>query len=146
VSRLDEKELLELIKNDENVELECKKSEKELPNDLWKTYSAFANTNGGIVLLGVEQKGYNFFVKGVEEPSKILRDFWSIINNINKISANILRDDDVEVVNVDGKNIVKIFVPRAHRRQRPIYLGANPIVGTYKRNYGQPTYNCKRYS
>lgn len=138
---MNEKELLELINNDENAELECKKSEKDLPNDLWKTYSAFANTNGGIILLGIEQKGYNFFVKGVQEPSKILRNFWSVINNINKISLNILRDDDVEVINIDNKKVIKIYVPRAHRRERPIYLGSNPITGTYRRNY-DGDYKC----
>ncbi|MHC6178538.1 RNA-binding domain-containing protein [Clostridium sp. JNZ X4-2] len=138
---MNEKELLELIQDDENAELECKKSEKNLPNDLWKTYSAFANTNGGIILLGIEQKGYNFFVRGVQEVGKILRDFWSIINNINKISSNILRDSDAEVIEVDGKKVIKIFIPRAHRRQRPIYLGSNPITGTYRRNY-DGDYKC----
>ena len=138
---MNEKELLELIQDDESAGLECKKSEKNLPNDLWKTYSAFANTNGGIILLGIEQKGYNFFVKGVQEVGKILRDFWSIINNINKISSNILRDSDAEVIEVDGKKVIKIFIPRAHRRQRPIYLGSNPITGTYRRNY-DGDYKC----
>ncbi|OAA85395.1 RNA-binding domain-containing protein [Clostridium coskatii] len=138
---MNEKELLELIQDDENAELECKKSEKNLPNDLWKTYSAFANTNGGIILLGIEQKGYNFFVRGVQEVGKILRDFWSIINNINKISSNILRDSDAEVIEVDEKKVIKIFIPRAHRRQRPIYLGSNPIIGTYRRNY-DGDYKC----
>ena len=57
---MNELELIELIKNDENVELECKKSTDDVPNDLWKTYSAFANTNGGTILLGVEQKSYEF--------------------------------------------------------------------------------------
>lgn len=138
---MNEKELLELIQNDENAELECKKSEKNLPKDLWKTYSAFANTNGGIILLGIEQKGYNFFVRGVQEVGKILREFWSIINNINKISLNILRDSDAEVIEMDGKKVIKIFIPRAHRRQRPIYLGSNPIIGTYRRNY-DGDYKC----
>ncbi|WP_411678964.1 helix-turn-helix domain-containing protein [Clostridium thailandense] len=92
-------------------------------------------------MLGIEQKGYNFFVKGVNEVSKILRDFWSVINNINKVSSNILRDDDVEVINISGKDVIKIYIPRAHRRQKPIYLGQNPIVGTYRRNfYGD--YRC----
>src|ERR1035438_5387732 len=27
------------------------------------------------------------------------------------------------------------WVPRANRRQRPVYVGQNPINGTYRRNY-----------
>lgn len=32
----------------ERVSLECKKATKGVPNSLWDTYSAFANTYGGI--------------------------------------------------------------------------------------------------
>ncbi|WP_440056250.1 AlbA family DNA-binding domain-containing protein [Pseudoalteromonas sp. T1lg65] len=45
----------------EGNELECKKSKKDLPKDFWETYSAFANTNGGTVLLGVEELGDGTF-------------------------------------------------------------------------------------
>ncbi|MFY7999284.1 MAG: helix-turn-helix domain-containing protein [Candidatus Kapaibacteriota bacterium] len=35
----------------------------EVPKDFWETYSAFANTNGGTVLLGIqENKDYSFNV------------------------------------------------------------------------------------
>lgn len=40
-------------KDGERVTLECKKAQNGVPNSLWETYSAFANTNGGILLLGV---------------------------------------------------------------------------------------------
>ena len=35
----------------ERVTLECKKATKGVPTSLWDTYSAFANTYGGIILL-----------------------------------------------------------------------------------------------
>ena len=45
----------------ESVELECKAAQGrdgrgELPDDFWKTYSAMANTEGGVILLGVQEK------------------------------------------------------------------------------------------
>lgn len=45
----------------ESVDLECKlaagrNGKGQLPTDFWPTYSAFANTHGGIVLLGLRKK------------------------------------------------------------------------------------------
>ena len=44
----------------ESAELECKLAggrdgKGALPKDFWATYSAFANTHGGLVLLGSER-------------------------------------------------------------------------------------------
>ena len=42
-----------LLSKGERVTLECKKATNSVPNSLWDTYSAFANTYGGTILLGV---------------------------------------------------------------------------------------------
>jgi ATP-dependent DNA helicase RecG len=36
------------------VTLECKRAKAEVPKSVWATYSAFANTIDGLILLGVD--------------------------------------------------------------------------------------------
>ncbi len=48
------KEIIEMLQNGECVTLECKRAKSEVPKSVWKTYSAFANTIGGVIMLGIE--------------------------------------------------------------------------------------------
>ena len=39
--------------NSENCMVECKEASNLIPKSMWETYSAFANTSGGCIFLGV---------------------------------------------------------------------------------------------
>lgn len=126
----------------ENNRIEAKKARGGLPHSIWETYSAFANTLGGVILLGVvEDDNKQLEAVGVPDPDQLVKDFWKIVNNVSKVSVNILSTSDVSVESVDGKSIVVINVPRAQRADRPVYLLDNPLRESYRRN-GEGDYRC----
>ena len=136
----------ELLKFGEHLALECKKAEKGLPKSVWETYSSFANTSGGTILLGIkenmseEEFANRFTVGGVENPERIISDFWNTINS-EKVNVNLLVDDDVYQVEYDGKIIIVINVPQASYKSKPVYINGNLLKGSYKRNH-EGDYHC----
>ncbi len=126
----------------ENNRIEAKKAIGGLPHSIWETYSAFANTLGGIILLGVEEyPDKSFHPVKLPDPEQLVEDFWELVQNPKKASVNILSADDVTVEEAEGRQIVAIRVPRAPRALRPIYVEGNPLTGTYRRN-GEGDYRC----
>lgn len=137
-----EQELLKLLDMGEHSELECKLAKGGLPKDVWETYSAFANTKGGIILLGIEENNGVFSpVKGVDVV-KLQKAFWDHINS-KQVSVNILQNDDVQPIKINEYNILKITVPRALRQQKPVSVNENPYIGTYRRNF-EGDYRCSK--
>ena len=137
----------ELLQQHEEYDLEMKAAQGrdgrgELPNALWSTYSAMANTAGGTILLGIEE--YNageFRVLGLQDIAKVRKVFWDNVNNTQIVNINLLLAQDVMELEQEGKRVLCIRDPRATRLQRPVYLGANPLTGTYRRNY-EGDYKC----
>ena len=70
-------------------------------------HSSFANTDGGIILFGVEEhlkenefdKRFSFV--SIINPDQRLKDFWNTVNS-EKVSSNILVDADVGTCAVNG--------------------------------------------
>ena len=125
----------------ENNRIEAKKALGGLPKSIWETYSAFANTLGGVILLGViETADKTFDSVNLPDPDSLIREFWCIINDPLKVSVNILAGKDVYVEEVDGDRIIVIKVPRADRADKPVYVD-NDIRNTYRRS-GEGDYRC----
>lgn len=116
----------------ESDDLEFKSARGGLPLSLWETYSAMANSSGGVILLGVEDHGG---VSGIEHPARLKKALWDTVNNRGKVGINLLSADDVQEVTHPEGVILAIRVPRAGRYQRPVFLGQNPLTGTFRRNH-----------
>lgn len=136
--------LEELLKLPEGKSIEYKKAKNELPKSFWETYSAFANSDGGVVILGVDEK--NNKVTGVENPLKIRDDLFNTLNNQQKVSKNLLSDDDVKIIQPEeNKQVVFIFIPEAPYADKPIYLN-NTLTDAYERlGEGDRKLSPKRY-
>ena len=135
-------DLLNIEKYKENNQIEAKKATGGLPESIWETYSAFANTSGGVILLGVEEyPDKSLHPVDLPDPEWLVMDFWDNIENPSKVSLNILNEKDVTIHNIHGSHIIVINVPEALPKQKPIYIGDNIISGTYRRD-GDGDYRC----
>lgn len=119
---MDVNKLLE-IKEGSNMEL--KKAKNQVPKSFWETYSAFANTDGGIVIFGIDEKSQE--VTGVTDAYKLRDYLFNILNNPSKVSANIISNKDIKIMELEnGLKILIINVPEAPYNLKPIYLNGNP--------------------
>lgn len=135
-------DLNNIMRYHENNRIEAKKAAGGFPHSLWETYSAFANTIGGLILLGVEEsRDKALTVTGVPDPAGYQATFWETIRDPARVSVNILSPEDVAVHTIDGKAVMVIHVPRADRKQRPVYIGESPFSGAYRRD-GEGDYHC----
>ena len=132
-----------LIRSGETDEVEFKRGRGGVPGSFWESYSAFANTDGGVIVLGVKEENGVREIEGIDNVDKILAGVWNAANNREKVSANVLANRQVYPVDVGGKKLVVVEVPRAARVDRPVYVGADVFKGTFRRN-GEGDYHCSR--
>ncbi|MEI8271567.1 MAG: RNA-binding domain-containing protein [Paludibacter sp.] len=129
----------------ESDEIEYKSAKGGFPDEFWKTYSAFANTKGGIIVLGVKEQKNELIFEGLP-PNKIntyKKAFWDAANNLQKVSINLLSNNDVIEIDFEGNPYLVFRIPVASRVQRPVYINGNPFGNTYKRNH-EGDYRCTK--
>ena len=106
----------------------------ELPETVWETYSAMANTEGGMIILGAKECGDGSLeLRGIPNIEKVERDFWNILENRQKVSVNLLGREHVTREDVDGHVLLVVRVPKASRAQRPVHLNGSWERNTYLR-------------
>jgi ATP-dependent DNA helicase RecG len=116
-----EKQLIELIRKGEGIDLEFKACRNQLNRDVYETVCAFLNRYGGTILLGVTDSGN---IQGIEQSTvvQIKKDFVTAINNPQKIHPPAYLS--VNEVTVQGKPVLRIYVPESsqvHRCNGRIY-------------------------
>jgi len=108
---MNEEELKKLIDSGETEIIEFKSA---LNNSFYESISAFANTKGGTILLGVDKRKN---IVGVEASDKYLSDLTNRI--VNKLSVY----PDIETKDIEGKRVFVITI--VHSGYPVSYEGRN---------------------
>jgi ATP-dependent DNA helicase RecG len=130
-------QLIERLQQQEALELEFKSAAGGVPKSLWETVSAFANTNGGWILLGVSDadENGNRVLEGLKSPDRMIQQIEDQLRNPEKMSTPVCNYTDVSVERLDSRAAIVMRVPAAPRRNRPVYINGNPYRGTYLRRH-----------
>jgi ATP-dependent DNA helicase RecG len=115
-----EQSLGDLLRSGEWSGAEFKAARTGLPKSAFETVSAFANTRGGWLVLGVTQDGERFEVSGVGEPDKVQNDFLSVLFADGKVNHDV--DITEHRFQEDGKVVFAFHIAENPRTRKPVYL------------------------
>ena len=113
-------ELIDRINDIEWEDFEAKEAKSELPKNIWETVSAFANTSGGWIVLGVKQNGKKFEISGVANAEKLEQDF---LGTLRSQKFNEPVDAKSMLYHIDGHKVLAFHI--ASSPHKPIYYN-NP--------------------
>ncbi len=122
----------------ETAQVECKESHWHLPKDLWETVSAFANTSGGTIVLGVATRRGHFEVTGMIDADKQQHDLAAGLRDMlnTPIAAHIRAHPIVRAG--EACVILSVYIPEALRYQKPVFIRkAGLDRGCYRRVGGE---------
>ena len=110
-------EILEELRraHSDTQRIEVKRASGGFPRRLHDSVSAFANTDGGLIILGIDERR-NFAVSGIGDPSPTMDAMATVCEQMDpQIRAAI------EPVAIDGKVVVVAEIPSVARDQRPCH-------------------------
>lgn len=125
--------LIELIAKPEWAEVEVKAAKARYPKEALSTVSAFANSGGGYLIFGVDERLENP-IAGVDKFDEVQNSFIGILKDTNKFSSII--SFTPHMVTTDEKYLLVFHIHEAGRHQKPIYLNGD-MKQTYLRKGGR---------
>lgn len=139
---------LELLENlnllDEHERVEAKRA-SEVGKSLLETVCAFANEpglGGGWLLLGVVREEMALFpayeVEGITNPDKISADIASQCRTAFNVPLHV----EITTENIQGKNVVNVFVPECSAQNKPVFLKSQGLPRGAFRRIGSTDQHC----
>lgn len=139
------RELLEQLNQlDEHTQVEAKAA-SEVGKSALETVCAFANEpglGGGWLVLGASLDENSLFrqysATGLSDPDKVSRDF------VTQCATMFNKPLRVQIAagQVNGKNLLAVFVPEAEAVEKPIYFQSRPLPGAAFRRIGSSDVRC----
>lgn len=139
--------IIEALKKGENEHFEFKEAKNDFPKDAMETISAFANTDGGYLILGVKEvSDGEFEIQSVKNINKVKNRMFDLLHQPGYISYNPINNHNViehslQIENSTA-NILIVKVPKVPYNFKPVYINNNDHY-TYIRK-GSYDYLCDR--
>lgn len=138
-------ELLESLNLlDEHERIEAKRA-SEAGKSVLETVCAFANEpnlGGGWIVLGVVREEMALFpayeVEGIATPDKLSAEIASQCRDVFNIPLRV----DISTENIQGKNVVVVFVPEAQPQDKPVCFKAQGLPRGAFRRIGSTDLRC----
>ncbi|MFI9449030.1 ATP-binding protein [Amycolatopsis sp. NPDC052450] len=127
-------ELAEIITNlrdlgGDHAFVEAKRAETKLPKSVRETLSAFANTSGGVLILGLDEAN-GFEATGVRDPAKMEADLAALCSENMEPPLRPL----IGTHRFDGADLVVAEIPELPQASKPSYnRGAGMTQGSFIR-------------
>ena len=133
-----------LTQADECVWIEAK-GEDDTSESLMESVCSFSNEpglGGGYILLGIgedkKSKDDRFIIEGVKDPDKKQLDLSTQCASMFNMAVR----PRIDVEQLDGKNILKIFVPELPSQQKPLYFQKHGLPQGAWRRIGSSDQRC----
>lgn len=121
-------ELIIRLNDIEWDDFEVKEASGGLPKSMWETVSAFSNTAGGWIILGVKEKksenGSEYIVNGVANPEQLEQDIVTTLRSRSKFNAPV--SCKALKYTIDDKNVLVFEIPLSPHR--PVAIKTNGEV------------------
>jgi len=114
-------------------DIEFKRAQRGVPDNVYESVSAFANTAGGYLVFGIQDTQGHHEIVGVVEVDKVQNDFLSCLRSVDKLNREI--DAQEDAIDHEGKILLIFYIPESQRREKPIYLN-NDIRRSFIRRGG----------
>ncbi|MDE6504060.1 MAG: ATP-binding protein, partial [Muribaculaceae bacterium] len=105
----------DVLSKQEGADFEFKHAHGGFSGSFWETYSAFANTNGGVIVFGVKERNDIFTLDPIGESlsESLIKTFWKQVRSKNCISLCLLSNEDITTLDYENRKIIVFSIPRA---------------------------------
>ncbi len=121
--------------HNDDADYEAKSCATTLSKSVWESVSAFANTDGGTLLLGVDENE-NFTVPPQFDADKTINQFVDGMSDGSKDGAKVVSPPPYSIHRdtLDGAQMVSVQVHENDAAHKPCYVKSKSVsTGSYKR-------------